>query len=263
MLSAAVVSRPFAGPPRPARPPGRRAVVVLLHLAGVAALTLVLASSGAFDSDRLPLARRTLMFAVISALLIGQTALLIAPARRLAGTGTARQLAAAGGVLIATLLLMTVEIDLLKATPLVPYDRDSLPGFALFLLPFVAPVAGLVIGLGWIGGRRSAPPLPPAATPAPAGAVSPVLRIQAVDHYLEVWSEGRRRLLRGPMAEAVRRLPAGAGVRPHRSWWVAGSEIVRLERRGRDHHLVLRDGLRVPVARGRVAEVRRFLGLRD
>ena len=269
MLSAAVVSRPFPALRRPDPAFGPRGVAVLLHLAGVAALTLVLASSGAFDSDRLPLARRMLMFAVVSALLIGQASLLAGPARRLAGARASRRIVAFVAALAATLLLMTVEIDLLKATPLIPYARDPLPAFALFLAPFVGPVAAVVLGLRWMDaerGRRAAPSPrsggaahAPGPAAAPDAAVSPVLRIQAVDHYLEVWSEGRQRLLRGPMSEVVRRLPPGSGVQPHRSWWIARSEILRMERRGRDHRLVLRDGLRVPVARGRVADVRRFL----
>jgi len=271
VLSAAVVSRPFAAPRHPGPAFGPRGAAVLLHLAGVAALTLVLASSGAFDSDRLPVAQRTLMFAVVSILLIGQASLLAGPARRLAGAKASRKVVSFVAALAATLLLMTVEIDLLKATPLIPYARDPLPAFALFLAPFVGPVAAVVLGLRWRDsgrGRRAAPPplsggAPPAPEPAAAkdSAVNPVLRIQAVDHYLEVWTPGRRRLLRGPMSEAVRRLPPGSGVQPHRSWWIARSEILRLERRGRDHRLVLRDGLRVPVARARVAEVRRVLGL--
>ncbi len=265
MVSDAVVSRPFAAPRRPRAASGPGRVATLLHLAAVAALTLVLASSGAFDSDRLALPHRMLMFAVVSALLIGQASLLAGLARGLSGTGRPGKVAAVAAAVAATLLLMTVEIDLLKLTPLAPYDRDPLPGFALFLAPFVAPVAALVIGLRWIERRGpTAPPAPVPAAPAPeptAAAACPVRRIHAVDHYLEVWSEGRRRLLRGSMTEAVRRMPAASGVQPHRSWWIARSEIVRMERRGRDHRLVLSDGQRVPVARARLAEVRRFLGL--
>lgn len=265
-MSAAVVSRPPGWASLSGLRFRARAFATALHLAGIAALTLILTSSGAFDGDRLPVPQRALMFAVISALLIGQASLLAGAARRLAGPGRLRRVVAAAAAAAATLLLMTVEIDLLKATPLIPYDRDPLPAFALFLAPFVGPIAAMVIGLGWAGADRAPQPpaaddavAPPSPAAAPDGALRTVLRIQAVDHYLEVWAEGRRRLVRGPMAEAVRRLPAGSGVQPHRSWWIARSEIVRMERRGRDHRLLLRDGLRIPVARARATLVRRFL----
>ena len=268
MVSAAVVNRLFAGSPgRNRRRPDFGSLGPALHLAGIAVLTLVLASSGAFDSDRLPWARRMLMFGIVSTLLIAQASLLADTARRLAGAGRLRRSAAAALALAGTVLLMTLEIHALKWTPFVPYPPDPLLEFAFFLTPLVASVGGLVLGLKWVGepavrpGRRAAAPAP---VREPTGGAEPVVRgdvvrVQAVDHYLHVWTPDRTSLVRGRMRDALDLLSTRPGVQPHRSWWVAASEIERMEARGRDHSLVLRDGTRVPVARARMADVRRFL----
>ena len=125
-----------------------------LHLGGIAALTLVLVTSGAFDSDNLPLARRLLMFGVISALLVAQASVIADVARRYSGSSLIETAAAAVFALATTLLLMTIEVHMLKATVVVPYEPDPLPDFALFLAPFVIPVGALVLCLKWSGVDR-------------------------------------------------------------------------------------------------------------
>lgn len=243
-----------------------------LHLGGIAALTLVLVTSGAFDSDNLPLARRLLMFGVISALLVAQASLIADVARRYSGSSLIETAAAAVFALATTLLLMTIEVHLLKATVVVPYEPDPLPDFALFLAPFVIPVGALVLCLKWSGvDRRDSPLVPsvgsltppePSNTSPPMPVLienwprEPILRIRAADHYLEIWTAGGISLVRGRMRDALRRVSRTAGIQPHRSWWVSITEIDRIERRGRDWFLMMKDGDRLPVARGRAAAAR-------
>ena len=257
-------------------PPNNRRDVTL-HVGGIAALTLVLVTSGAFDSDNLPLARRLLMFGVISALLVAQASAIAGLVRRYSGSSLIETATAAIFSLVTTLLLMTIEVHLLKATVVVPYEPDPLPDFALFLAPFVIPVGALVLCLKWFGvARRDSPsvssvgsltPPEPCDTSPPMLALienwprEPILRIRAADHYLEIWTAGGISLVRGRMRDALRRVSQTAGIQPHRSWWVAISEIVRIERRGRDWFLIMKDGTRLPVARGRAALVR--LSLED
>ena len=247
-----------------------------LHLGGIAALTLVLVTSGAFDSDNLPLARRLLMFGVISALLVAQASVIADVARRYSGSSLIETAAAAVFALATTLLLMTIEVHLLKATVVVPYEPDPLPDFALFLAPFVIPVGALVLCIKWFGvARRDSPsvssvgsltPPEPCDTSPPMPALienwprEPILRIRAADHYLEIWTAGGISLVRGRMRDALRRVSRTAGIQPHRSWWVAITEIDRIERRGRDWFLMMKDGDRLPVARGRAASVRLSFG---
>ena len=271
------------GPP----PPRRTPMALLLarfphlpaHLGGIAALALVLVSSDAFGSDDLPLSRQALMFGIISTLLVGQASLLADGLHRLRGSSLGGSAPAAAAAVLAVLFLMTLEVHALKATPIVPYAPDPLPEFAFFLMPFVLPVSGLVIGLKWSAPAKARPDRrtfdAADATPgvailvAGSGQLSdgtlrgwppgPVRRVQAVDHYLHLWTPEGMRLVRGQMRDALRHLPAQAGMRVHRSWWVARAEIDRMERRGRDYVLLLTSGERIPVARARVDEVRRLL----
>lgn len=265
-MSEFVVNGPYAGPPA-----GRRDLA--LHIGGIAALALVLGTSSAFGSDDMPLARRMLMFGVICALLIAQASAVADVVRRyhrpsLIGVAGATALA-----LATILLLMTLEVHLLKATPIVPYAPDPLPEFALFLTPFVVPVSALVLSLKWSGPRapgacstpvpaKVAPPILCDAPPSALGDAiegwprEPILRVRAVDHYLELWTPRGTSLVRGRMRDALRRVSHVMGIQPHRSWWVAVTEIDRIERRGRDLFLLLRSGDRLPVARARASDVK-------
>jgi len=58
------------------------------------------------------------------------------------------------------------------------------------------------------------------------------------------------------LSEAAELVPPDAGLRVHRSWWVAQSAIAGSEKSGRDTKIVLETGLRVPVARGRAAQLK-------
>lgn len=253
---------------------------VALHLIGIGTLTGVLISSDAFGSDDLPLCRQALMFGVISTLLILQASICSDLGRRLCALLPLATIPAAAAAVMMTWLLMTVEIEVLKTTPIVPYAPDPWSDFALFLMPFVLPVASLVLGLRWLSGdassrviatdRAKRAPTPRAHSEVSSPALSParafddwprhrVLRVQAADHYLQLWTTGGEMLVRGRMQDALAILPDDQGIRTHRSWWVAWSEIKCIERRARDHVLRLRNGEQVPVARGRAADVTRRL----
>lgn len=242
-----------------------------LHIGAIAALALVLVTGNAFGSEDLPLLRRMLMFGVICALLVVQASAAADLTRRYCPPSF---IGSAGGAILAMamiLLLMTLELHLLKATPIVPYDPDPLPEFALFLMPFVVPVGALVLCLKWSEPRTpdacSMPlaahvPAPaPFVPPVPNGLINgwprdPILRIRVVDHYLELCTRSGTALVRGRMQDAIREVPNSMGIQPHRSWWVAFSEIDRIERRERDLFLLLKNGDRVPVARARAADVK-------
>lgn len=249
---------------------------VALHLVGIGALTGVLISSDAFGSDDLPLGRQTLMFGVISALLILQASICSDLGRHLRAFFPLAAIPAAAAAVVMTWLMMTVEIEALKSTPIVPYAPDPWSDFALFLMPFVLPVASLVLGLKWLSGNAATrgiatdpvkrAPAPrahsqissPALSPAKAfddWPQHPVLRVQAADHYLQLWTESGEMLVRGRMQDALAILPDDQGIQTHRSWWVAWSEIKCIERCARDHVLRLRNGEQVPVARARAADV--------
>ncbi len=255
-----------------------------VYLTGAALLAVLLTAAGAFDSDKLGLAHRLALWLAVSIISVAQTLALDGFATsRLAfapgGRITAGALAVAG-----VIVLMAVELHLLKLTPLLPYEHDPFADFVLFLAPPIGAIAGIVVltRIATAGGgkvrvslrRLPAPPLRLDFDSAIAGYLpapprladwprEPVLRIQAADHYLEVVTSTGRRFLRGRMKDVLRSM-AGVdgveGVHPHRSWWIARTDIARVQRRGRDYVIVAQDGAQVPVARSRVAELRK-LGL--
>ncbi len=76
------------------------------------------------------------------------------------------------------------------------------------------------------------------------------------DHYVRVHRLSGSRLELMPLHEAIARYGQAGGVQVHRSWWVAASAIDGAERDVRNWRLRLNNGLVVPVARNRIAEVR-------
>jgi len=83
-----------------------------------------------------------------------------------------------------------------------------------------------------------------------------IIAMTAEDHYVKVIGDGRSEMVLMSLSEAAELVPPGAGLRVHRSWWVAQSAIAGSEKSGRDTKIVLATGLRVPVARGRAAQLK-------
>lgn len=109
---------------------------------------------------------------------------------------------------------------------------------------------------------------PSAATPSPAGRppfldripphlTGDLLALEMEDHYLRVHTESGSDLILMRLRDAVAELAGADGVQAHRSFWVAAAAVSEVERTpdGRAT-LVLRNGLRVPVSRSRLAAVR-------
>lgn len=111
---------------------------------------------------------------------------------------------------------------------------------------------------------------PPAATPSPSLSGRPpfldripphltgdLLALEMEDHYLRVHTESGSDLILMRLRDAVAELAGADGVQAHRSFWVAAAAVSDVERTpdGRAT-LVLRNGLRVPVSRSRLAAVR-------
>jgi hypothetical protein len=125
--------------------------------------------------------------------------------------------------------------------------------------------APMVAGVLWFEtrGRRPRPVSTPSepSEPDPPGRLSQRQRAEALclqmeDHYVRVHTPSRSDLVLLPMHQAVAELGEVAGLRVHRSWWVARRAVSGAEQDGRSVRLVLVNGLRVPVARNRVAELR-------
>lgn len=126
--------------------------------------------------------------------------------------------------------------------------------------------APLVAGVLWFetrnASRRPRPPSPmaEAAEPVPGGLSARqragALCLQMEDHYVRVHGPWGSDLVLASMRQAVGELGDVPGLRVHRSWWVARAAVEGVEQNGRSVLLVLVNGLRVPVARNRLAELR-------
>jgi hypothetical protein len=86
-----------------------------------------------------------------------------------------------------------------------------------------------------------------------------LVRIDADLHYLQVRTALGRATVLGSLAEVEAAL-AHAGLRVHRSHWVAFAHLRRVSKSAKGWACELRGGERVPISRRRLAEVRERLG---
>lgn len=85
--------------------------------------------------------------------------------------------------------------------------------------------------------------------------VGPVICLFKEDHYLRVYTEVGDSLIRFRISDAVSEMENVAGLQTHRSWWVADGAVVRAKRKSSGGgEATLKNGLIVPIARGRVQE---------
>lgn len=82
------------------------------------------------------------------------------------------------------------------------------------------------------------------------------LCLQMEDHHVRIHLHGRSVLHHGVLRDIVEALDERRGLQVHRSWWVARDAVRGWQRDGRSVGLILVNGLRVPVARNRVALLR-------
>ena len=88
---------------------------------------------------------------------------------------------------------------------------------------------------------------------------SRILLISSQDHYLEVVTVDKNQLIRARLADVTPQISEEIGIVPHRSHWVAKAAVDRFEDKGKSKVLVLNNGSKIPVARGRVKDVRNWL----
>ncbi|WP_158813327.1 LytTR family DNA-binding domain-containing protein [Methylocapsa sp. S129] len=96
-------------------------------------------------------------------------------------------------------------------------------------------------------------PKPPTSAARDGGAA---ICLQMEDNYVRVHRDSGSSLELMPLHEAIKRYGQTEGLQVHRSWWVAAAAVDGAERDLRNWRLRLANGLRVPVARNRIAAVR-------
>lgn len=83
-----------------------------------------------------------------------------------------------------------------------------------------------------------------------------LLAVTAEDHYLRVHTEVGDSLILRRFGDAMEELAGLDGLQVHRSWWVSRQAVSSVEREGERVLLVLTNGLRVPVSRTFLRQVR-------
>ena len=83
-----------------------------------------------------------------------------------------------------------------------------------------------------------------------------IIALSVEDHYTVVHAETAREMILLPLGEAIGLLPQDQGLQTHRSWWVARGAVKRASQVKRNWQLELINGLEVPIARNRVAELK-------
>ncbi len=241
-------------------PPNKQ--VCFLAVSLVLAISVAMTAGRAYNSEMISLPFRLGMWIVISGLIVTQAIgfkRLVLP--------WFDHLPASLVSMSATWLLVSAQVELLKRTPIIPKQPDPYLDFIWFMAPPVLSLAALILLLDFVLASRTSssrvdvepdlqtrpaevecemPPL------VPSGA----LVVQAQQHYIEVHTEHGKQLVRARMRDAEQQLEFLDGRRIHRSWWVARSHILRVVRRGRDYQLHTRCGLRLPVARSKVSQLR-------
>ena len=123
---------------------------------------------------------------------------------------------------------------------------DVLPG-GLRPTPVTAP---------GVARDEQVPTRAPATSPLPDHLLAAAHCLQMEDHHVRIHLRGRSVLHHAGMGRVVDAVDGRDGLQVHRSWWVAREAVRGWWRDGRSVTLILADGLRVPVARHRVATLR-------
>ncbi|MGR3378683.1 LytTR family DNA-binding domain-containing protein [Salipiger abyssi] len=90
-------------------------------------------------------------------------------------------------------------------------------------------------------------------------AIDEVQLIEAHEHHVHVRLRDDTRTMRARLSDIVAQTRPDDGIQPHRSWWVARGTVAGLDRESGKPVLRLTDGDAVPVARGRLPEVRDWI----
>ncbi|NDW54487.1 LytTR family DNA-binding domain-containing protein [Aliiroseovarius sp. PrR006] len=86
-----------------------------------------------------------------------------------------------------------------------------------------------------------------------------LLHVQSQEHYLEFVFDQTKFLLRGALKDFVALCDEADGIQCHRSHWVAKKAVTSRKRQDGNPVLLLSNAAAVPIARGRLADVKRWL----
>ena len=226
------------------------------YWAVVGGAVLLFAATGPFGTyERVPFGTRLLYWAatmgvtsVVAIAFVAAAAALAPPAWRAALP--TMMLGALVSCLPNTLLVAAI-IPAFFDTPAPPFGE---------LLWTVVPIGASVAIVTWLVFDRHAPPeANPAANPLierlPVAKRGPVIRMSMQDHYVEVVTTRGSELVLMRMGDAEAAM-GDAGLRVHRSHWIARDHVLGARLEGGGAVVTTSDGAQVPVSRTYVAKLR-------
>lgn len=246
----------MANAPHPVEPAdwlGDKTVVRTLAFSAIVALLLAL--SGAFGTQRLPLLERMAFW--LGVILPGSLVAYV-----LGHTLTTRLGLSNRPVALSVALVVLVSI---VQTPVVlgvqvtvfhqPVTWASFLGTAPSILAVTIALTVMIVMT-----RQRAPPVTHSAAPGAAPAKfldrmparlrgGELYAVEAEDHYLRLRTSKGEDLILMRLSDAVKELEGLEGAQTHRSWWVARDAIVEAERGDGRATLTLKDGVQAPVSR--------------
>lgn len=124
-------------------------------------------------------------------------------------------------------------------------------------------------GQAFSGGDAAQQSLPPKQQPATLVMgdvhlpISDLKVLEADEHYVRIETTNGDMLKRVRMSDLLAQLGPEQGLRPHRSWWVSRMTQPELKKHHGRQVLELKCGAHIPVARGRLGDVRDWLELHN
>ncbi len=161
-----------------------------------------------------------------------------------------------------------LPLMLLVAAGMALAGLDLPPAGYAGLLPYVAPtVIGISVlvqvlrpGQDDTASVASADPSTGLFARLPPELGRDIIAVQAQDHYVKVSTTRGSHLVLMRLSDAAAELASLGGMQIHRSWWVNLAHASGLEKPDTGGvRLVLRNGIRVPVPRSKVPDVKRAL----
>lgn len=86
-----------------------------------------------------------------------------------------------------------------------------------------------------------------------------ILRVKAAEHYLEIYTTNKVEIIRERMSTFLEQVTPDDGIQTHRSHWIARQTAQSLS----GSKLTLTDGETIPVARGRLNDVRAWINAQN
>ena len=163
-------------------------------------------------------------------------------------------IAAAGIMASALLAPMALGLDHLMVAPLDPAEADGWTwvGLSEEWASLAPPATLLWLGLNAVRFLRLPEPEPPST---PQDRRGRLVALSAELHYLRVYTTSGDSLILQGFGEALAQLGPQAGIRIHRSHWIDPAFVTEVTRAHGRTNVRLSNGLVLPVARNRRAEV--------